>query len=76
MNAKPVLIFIVLAALLWPCAIEAAPIRVRMIEGNFRGFIVLRSLEGAAIAYGEVSQKPTGDLVECRTILRLSLIHI
>ena len=70
MNAKPVLIFIVLAALLWPCAIEAAPIRVRMIEGNFRGFIVLRSLEGAAIAYGEVSQKPTGDLVECRTILR------
>ncbi len=31
---------------------------------------MLRSLDGAAIAYGEVSQKPTGNLVECRTILR------
>lgn len=70
MNAKPVSIFVIVAALLWSCAVEAAPIRVRMIEGNFRGFIILRTLEGAAIAYGEVSQKPTGDLIECRTILR------
>jgi len=70
MNAKPVSIFVIIAALLWSCAGEAAPISVRMIEGNFRGFIVLRSLDGAAIAYGEVSQKPMGDLVECRTILR------
>jgi hypothetical protein len=52
------------------CAIDAAPIRIRLIEGNFRGSVVLRSLDGVAIAYGEVSQKPTGNLVECRTILR------
>ena len=70
MNAKPVSLFAVIAALLWSCAVEAAPIRVRLIEGNFRGFLVLRSLGGAAIAYGEVSQKPTGELVEFRTILR------
>jgi hypothetical protein len=69
-NTKPVLLFVVIAALFWACAVEAAPIRVRMIEGNFRGFLVLRSLDGAAIAYGEVNQKPTGNLVECRTILR------
>jgi hypothetical protein len=70
MNIKPVSLFAVIAALLWPIAVEAAPIRVRLMEGNFRGFLVLRSLDGAAIAYGEVSQKPTRDLVECRTILR------
>jgi hypothetical protein len=69
-NTKPVSLFVVIAALLWSCAVEAAPIRVRMIEGNFRGFLVLRSLDGAAIAYGEMSQKPTGNLVECRTLLR------
>lgn len=74
MNAKPVslsvVIAAVIAALLWSCAGEAAPIRVRLVEGNFRGFIVIRSLDGAAIGYGEMSQKPTGSLVECRTILR------
>jgi len=63
-TAKPVPIFVVIATLLLSCALEAAPIRVRLIEGNFRGFLVLRSLDGAAIAYGEVSQKPTGNLVE------------
>jgi len=70
MNAKPVSLSVVIAALIWSCAVEAAPIRVRLTEGNFRGFLVLRSLDGAAIAYGEVTQKPTRNLVECRTILR------
>ena len=69
MNTKPFLFFVVIAALLWSCAVEAAPIRVRLIEGKSLGFLVLRSLDGPAIAYGEVSQKPTGNLVECRTIL-------
>ena len=67
MNAKPLLFFVVIAALLWSWAVEAAPIRVRLMEGNFRGFVVLKSLDGAAIAYGEVCQKATGDLVECST---------
>jgi hypothetical protein len=69
-KANSVSLFVVIAALLLSCAAEAAPIHVRMSEGNFRGFLVLRSLDGAAIAYGEVSQKPAGSLVECRTILR------
>jgi hypothetical protein len=69
-NAKTISLFVVIAALLCSCSVEAAPIRVRLIEGNFRGFLVLRSLDGAAIAYGEAIQKPTGSLVECRTILR------
>jgi hypothetical protein len=66
----PKAVALVTAALLWSCAVEAAPIRVRLSEGTFRGFLVLRSLDGIAIAYGEVSQKPTGTAVECRTTLR------
>jgi hypothetical protein len=71
-NAKPLLFFAVIAALLWSWAVEAAPIRVRLMEGNFRGLLVLRSLDGTAIAYAEVCQKAMGDLVECRTILRFT----
>lgn len=70
MNAKAIPLFVVIAVLLWPFAVEAAPISVRLIEGNSRGFLVVRSPAGAAIAYGEVSQKPTGSLVESRMILR------
>jgi hypothetical protein len=70
MNAKPVSLFVVLATLLCWGVAESAPIRVRMIEGNFRAFLVLRTLDGTAIAYGEVGQKPTGNLIECRTLLR------
>ena len=72
MNAKPVILFALFVALLWPCAVEAEPISVRLIEGNYRGFLVVRSPAGAAIAYGEMSQKPTGSLVESRMILRFT----
>jgi hypothetical protein len=69
-NMTPRPAALVIAGLLWSCALEAAPIRVQLIEGTFRGFLVLRSLDGMAIAYGEVSQKPTGNAVACHTILR------
>jgi len=71
-NAKVVPLFVVITALLWPFAVEAEPISVRLIEGNYRGFLVVRSPAGAAIAYGEMSQKPTGSLVESRMILRFT----
>jgi hypothetical protein len=70
MSTKSVSLFVVIAALIWSCAPEAAPIRVRLSEGNYRGFLVLRSLDGTAIAYGETSQKATSNVVECHTILR------
>jgi hypothetical protein len=69
-NAKVVTLFVVIAALLWSFAVEAEPIGVRLIEGNYRGFLVVRSTAGAAIAYGEMSQKPTSRLVESRMILK------
>jgi hypothetical protein len=70
LSNKALPLFVVIAALLWSCNVDAAPISVRLIEGNYRGFVVVRSLAGAAIAYGEMSQKPTGGLVEFRMILR------
>lgn len=70
MKMKPVLLIAVITTLFWPGAIEAAQIRVRLMEGNFRGFLVLRSLDGAAIAHGEVSQQPAGKTILCHTILR------
>jgi hypothetical protein len=48
---------------------EAAPLRVRLPEGNARGFLVLRSSDGDDIAYGELRQKPTSGLIEMRFIL-------
>jgi hypothetical protein len=50
--------------------LHAAPVKVRLPEGNTRGFLVLRTLEGAAIAYGELRQKPTGAAIE--SVLALS----
>ena len=50
-------------------SVEAAPVRVRLAEGNTRGFLVLRSLDGAEIAQGELSQKPAGAVIESRLLL-------
>jgi hypothetical protein len=52
--------------------IEAAPVSVRLPEGNARGFLVLRSLDGDEIAHGELQQKPMGTTVETRVILRFT----
>ena len=70
MNSKPIPLLVVLTALLWASAIEAAPIRVLLMEGNYRGFLVLRTLDGQALAYGDVTQSPKGGLVKCRMVLR------
>jgi hypothetical protein len=70
MNAKPISRLFVIGALLCSGAAEAAPIRVRLLEGTYRGFLVLRSLDATAIAYGEISQKPTGNVVDCHMVLR------
>ncbi len=69
-HAKPASLFFVIAILLWSGSVEGAPIPVRLLEGNFRGFLVLRSLDGTAIAYGELSQKPTGKFIDSHMILR------
>lgn len=48
---------------------DADPIKVRLTEGNTRGFLVLRRPGGEPIAHGELRQKPTGALIESRLLL-------
>ncbi len=49
---------------------QADPVRVRLTEGNARGFLVLRSPQGDVIGAGELSQRPAGPLVESRLTVR------
>ncbi len=45
------------------------PLKVRLVEGNSRGFLVLRALNGDAIAHGELIQHPRGGRVESQLLL-------
>ena len=47
----------------------AEPVKVRLPEGNSRGFLALRPPGGDPIAYGELGQKPTGKFLENRLTL-------
>jgi hypothetical protein len=49
--------------------IDAEPIKVRLAEGNTRGFLVLRRPGGEPVAHGELRQKPIGALIESRLLL-------
>jgi hypothetical protein len=64
------LLLLMLAMLLWAPSPEAAPIAVRLAEGNYRGFLVLRSPDGTAIAHGEQSQRPVGNALQSRLHLK------
>ena len=48
---------------------EAAPVSVKLSEGSVRGFVVVRSLDGHAIAYGEMLQHPKEGALESRLLL-------
>ena len=53
-------------ALLQYGILQAGPVAVRHTEGVVHGFLVLRSLEGAQLADGELSQFARGDQVTTR----------
>ena len=48
----------------------ADPVTVRFPEGTTHGFLVLRSLRGQTLAYGELSEVPHGDRMESRLTWR------
>jgi hypothetical protein len=48
---------------------EAAPVQVRLPEGNTRGFLIVHGPDGAAIGHGELRQKPVGRLIDSRFTL-------
>src|SRR2546427_6100059 len=58
------------AALLPPGALPAAPVAVRHTEGLVHGFLVLRTLEGAILADGDLIQVARGDRVTSRLVFR------
>jgi hypothetical protein len=66
-TALLVLFVLVLAG---PGRLHAAPVSVRLPEGNSRGFLILRSLDGTTIAHGELIQKPTGGLIDSRLLFK------
>jgi hypothetical protein len=55
--------------LLAATAVEATPVRVRLTEGNTRGFLVVRSAGGEPIGRGELRQRPDGGTIESRLAL-------
>jgi hypothetical protein len=62
---------LLLWALLLPSAVLAqSPVGVQYTEGVVRGFLVLRTLEGNALAEGDVTQVARGDRVTSHTVLR------
>src|SRR5947199_8720374 len=58
------------AALLQPNALFADTIPVRHTEGLIHGFLVVRSLEGKALADGQMTQDARGDRVTNHLIFR------
>ena len=52
--------------------LDAEPVKVRLTEGNSRGFLVLRTLEGKPLAHGELTQHPNGALIENRLTLNFA----
>jgi hypothetical protein len=55
-------------AVLWPGALPAEPVVVRHTEGIVHGFLVLRTLDGTAIADGDLIQTARGDRVTTRLL--------
>ena len=69
MPKRKGLLAVVLVGILWAAGGGAAPQRVRLPEGNAHGFLIVRTLAGEAIAYGELVQQPTRGLITSRLLL-------
>jgi hypothetical protein len=61
---------IAICALFLPWAAHAAPVAVRHPEGLLRGFLVLSSTDGTALAEGDMTQFSAGDRVTNRLVFR------
>lgn len=59
---------VILASLLAPGVLLAGTVAVRQAEGLVRGFLVLRSVDGAVLANGDLIQTSRGDRVTSRLV--------
>ena len=58
------------ATLLATLSADADPVKVRFPEGTTHGFLVLRSMQGETIGYGELTATPHGDRMDSRLTWR------
>jgi hypothetical protein len=56
------------ASLLWPGALAGQTVAVRYAEGLVHGFLILRTLDGTALADGDLIQTARGDRVTSRLV--------
>jgi hypothetical protein len=61
---------VLLVAVLRPALVAGEPVAVRHTEGIVHGFLVLRTLEGKALADGDLLQSARGDRVSTRLVFR------
>jgi hypothetical protein len=71
MIACALLIAIALT-LLGAAPVGAETVKVRLAEGNSRGFLVVRPPGGEPIAHGELTQKPARGAIESRLLLKFA----
>ena len=69
-RSRVIAILLACAAMLQPSALFAELIPVRHTEGLIHGFLVVRSLEGKAVADGQMTQDAQGDRVTNHLIFR------
>src|SRR5213080_4582598 len=69
-RSRVIAILLACAAMLQPSALFAELIPVRHTEGLIHGFLVVRSLEGKAVADGQMTQDARGDRVTTHLIFR------
>src|SRR5207244_7847151 len=69
-RSRVIAILLACAAMLQPGALFAELIPVRHTEGLIHGFLVVRSLEGKAVADGQMTQDARGDRVTNHLIFR------
>src|SRR5438128_5678483 len=69
-RSRLIAILLACAAMLQPSALFADMIPVRHTEGLIHGFLVVRTLEGKALADGQMTQDAQGDRVTNHLIFR------
>ena len=72
MHTPKGFLLVLLSILLWTAVVEAVPQRVRLPEGHTHGFLIVRTLDGEVVAYGELVAKPTRGLITSHMILRFN----
>ena len=70
MHARSIVISLICACVLSCACASASPVPVRYKEGLLHGFLVLSTLDGKAIAEGDLTQVPYGNRITSRLSYR------